>query len=69
MKNYKQYKITTDGVYNLKKRLTKRSNVVYINSTFAHIFATKKGAENNLSLLKQFGYNDAKIIEINKVKK
>ena len=62
MKNYNQYTITTDGVYNLKRRLTKRSNTVYINSTFAYIFITKKAAENNLAILKDFGYSDAKII-------
>lgn len=64
MKKYTQYKITTDGAYFLKRRLTKRSYTIRINATFAHIFNTKKGAQNNLNILHSRGYDDAKIIEI-----
>lgn len=64
MKKYKQYKITTDGVYFLKQRLTSRSNIIKINATFAHIFYTKRGAQNSLNILHAYGYSDAKIIEI-----
>ena len=61
-KKYNYFTISTDGVYNLKSRLTKRSNTVYTNSTFSYIFITKKAAENNLAILKAFGYSDAYII-------
>ena len=64
MKTYKQYKIAINQTHFLKQRLTSRSNVIKINATFAHIFNTKKGAQNSLNILQDYGYDDAKIIEI-----
>ena len=69
MKIYKQFKIAVNQTHFLKQRLTKKSNVIKINATFAHIFNTKKGAQNSLNILHMFGYNEAKIIEIVKEKK
>ncbi len=64
MKTYKQYKIAINQTHFLSQRLTSRSNVIKINATFAHIFNTKKGAQNSLNILHMFGYAEAKIIEI-----
>ena len=69
MKTYTQYKIAISQTHFLSQRLTSRSNIIKINAKFAHIFNTKKGAQNSLNILQDYGYDDAKIIEIVKEKK
>ena len=73
MKIYKQYKITFTNYsgkkYNLGKRLTKRANTLIMDSTFSHIFNTKKGALNNLEIAKCFNVFDVTLETIIKDRK